>query len=142
MYRLSSSPGRRLLFFLLCGKPTKPHTKVSQKVCPPPSDQACRFALLTPKITLPQTDPGPSGLGLRILPASRSIAWYPPFRARPSGRAPYNNFSKHGSFFTAQSLPLARLVQDDGSRKLPQNSRSIVVLHPLYSRSIVVLHPT
>ena len=121
----SSSSGvenRRLLFFLWCGKPTKTHTSPTI-----PEDGGTR-------VRVPRFRP----LGhpkKKVAESQKVLAQNTPrveiYRLVPSvsrqtlgkgwnQQLVPNNFSKHGSFFTAQSLPLARLVQDDGSRELPQ----------------------
>ena len=84
------------------------------------SVQVC-FSPLSPcKNGHPDTTRNPSGIHLRMKISVSSIDRCPPFRAKRTDKAGQNLRPKIDRRFSRQSSPLARLVQDDGSRKLPQ----------------------
>ena len=86
------------------------------------SVQVC-FSPLSPcKNGHPETTRNPSAIGLRMKISVSSIDRCPPFRAQRTDRGGNNNrLKKLCNFFPAEPPP-SRLVQDDGSRKLPQTT--------------------
>ena len=97
-----------------------PRDQAPQHFIPALSVQVC-FSPLSPcKNGHPETTRNPSATWLRFQISLSSIDRCPPFRAKRTDRAGRNLRPKTDRRFSRQSRPLARLVQDDGSRKLPQ----------------------
>ena len=84
------------------------------------SVQVC-FSPLSPcKNGHPETTRNPCATGLRLQISLSSIDRCPPFRAKRTDRGGNNNRLKNLCNFFPAEPPPSRLVQDDGSRKLPQ----------------------
>ena len=104
-----------------------PRDQAPQDFIPELSVQVC-FSPLSPcKNGHPETTRNPSATRLRFQISLSSIDRCPPFRAKRTDKAG-DTFSdnlrpKTDRRFSRQSRPLARLVQDDGRRKLPQINR-------------------
>ena len=75
-------------------------------------------------IPKPETTRNPSATRLRFQISLSSIDPCPPFHAKRTDKAGHNLRLKTDRRFSRQSRPLARLVQDDGRRKLRQIKKS------------------
>ena len=97
-----------------------PRDQTPQDFIPALSAQGC-FSPLSPcKNGHPETTRNPSATRLRFQISLSSIDRCPPFHAKRTDKAGDNLRPKTDRRFSRQSRPLARLVQDDGRRKLPQ----------------------
>ena len=95
------------------------------KMFPALSVQVC-FSPLSPcKNGHPETTRNPSATRLRFQISLSSIDRCPPFRAKRTDRGGNNNRLKNLCNFFPAEPPPSRLVQDDGSRKLPQTTRRV-----------------
>ena len=114
-----SRPPRPVLDFAVSPRDQAPQ---GWRWSPCDSVQVC-FSPLSPcKNGHPETTRNPSATRLRFQISLSSIDRCPPFRAKRTDRGGNSNrLKKQCNFFPAEPPP-SRLVQDDGSRKLPQTN--------------------